>query len=121
MKRHCLHIIVHQFTKVRACLDPELMVSALLISTSWRWGVHLGWAKQSLYPLATTLVLRVSPSPEKFGPLKNSATNTGPYTNLVLSHFGLLVICTGLQVTHTAVTEPAVAAGHHRLSGLSHL
>lgn len=74
MKRHCLHIIVHQFTKVR--LRPQCsrsQPSPAGPDTSW--------------PLPT--ILR-QPSPEQAGPQEDSAAHSGPPGSLISSSFGHL-------------------------------
>lgn len=82
MKRHCLHIIVHQFTKVR--LWPQ---------GSWSQpspaGLGISW------PLPT--VLR-QPRPEQAGPQEDLAALAGPPGSLVSSSFGHL--CRSLSCPH---------------------
>lgn len=74
MKRHCLHIIVHQFTKVR--LWPQCSRSQLSpegLGTSW--------------PLST--VLR-QPRPKQARLQEDSSAHPGPSGSLVSSSFGHL-------------------------------
>lgn len=82
MKRHCLHIIVHQFTKVRLwpqCSRSQLSPAGL--GTSW--------------PLP--IVLR-QPRPEQAGPQEDSSAHPGPPGSLVSFSFGHL--CRSLSCPH---------------------
>lgn len=82
MKRHCLHIIVHQFTKVR--LWPQCSWSQLSpagLGTSW----------------SLPIVLR-QPRPEQAEPQEDSSAHPGPPGSLVSFSFGHL--CRSLSCPH---------------------
>lgn len=71
MKRHCLHIIVHQFTKVR--LFPGTPVPVLPVSLWWVW--EKTGPSRAAHPLATAHpILGASASPEQVGPQEDPVT-----------------------------------------------
>ena len=111
MKRHCLHIIVHQFTKVRAPPRLQAALPSSVARPGWVWGT-------GAWPPAAVGAGGSQTERSTRWPLRPPPQKTVVFTWL---HPRPLAAPAGFQAAHTALAEPAAAAGHHRLTGRPHL